>query len=98
MPGGKTPKAPGPRSGENARSGPTVPEHKRERQKKTLRLLPAESAAPPAGPARPRTGRWGLTESEFCSRRPRRHRGMGFSSTRDRPDAEAHPPTRRVCA
>lgn len=34
----------GTRTGKAARSGPTVPEHKRERQK-ILRMLPAESEA-----------------------------------------------------
>lgn len=63
MAGGKTPHAPGSRSGPNARSGPTVPEHKRQRQKKTLRLLPAESAA-----LAQLAARWGLTESETAAR------------------------------
>lgn len=53
----------GPRSGENARSGPTVPEHKRARQKKTLRLLPTESEALATLAAR-----WGITESAAVAR------------------------------
>lgn len=40
-----------------------MPEHKRERQKKTLRLLPAESAA-----LAQLAARWGLTESEAAAR------------------------------
>jgi hypothetical protein len=40
-----------------------VPEHKRQRQKKTLRLLPAESAA-----LAQLAARWGLTESETAAR------------------------------
>lgn len=62
LPTGK-PAEPGSRAGKNARSGPTVPEHKRERQKKTLRLLPVE-----AEQLAQLAARWGLTESEAAAR------------------------------
>lgn len=57
------PKAPGPRSGENARSGPTQPEEKRERGKKTLRLSDEESAE-----LAQLAARWGTTESAAVAR------------------------------
>lgn len=60
--GARTPSK-GTRTGKAARSGPTVPEHKRERQKKTLRLLPAESEA-----LAQLAARWGVTESEAAAR------------------------------
>ena len=68
----------GTRTGKAARSGPTVPEHKRERQKKPLRMFPAESEA-----LAQLAARWGVTESEAAARYPRSPR-LGASPDRTR--------------
>jgi hypothetical protein len=55
MPGGKTPKTPAPRSGPNARSGPSQPEEKRKNKTVSLRMSPEERAQLEA-----LAQRWGL--------------------------------------